>query len=207
LGAQFAADVNRRVRGPASAGVEYEVRRNRDLFLGLHGAHQGTDAAVALVAAERWHGGRLPEPAVRAAFAAPDLPGRMQLFAGQPVVVLDGAKNPAGLRTAVRALRDGFATPGQSAVVVGLLTEHDPQAMLALRRALVLVCAPPTDRAHPADQVHPVRSGSGCPPQCAPDPRRALAQARARACASVVLVAGSLYLTSALQPLATPTGA
>jgi dihydrofolate synthase / folylpolyglutamate synthase len=71
------------------------VRRNSLAYPALRGANQLLNAAGVLAALEALRD-RLPVPqhAVRQGFATVELPGRFQVLAGRPTVVLDVAHNP-----------------------------------------------------------------------------------------------------------------
>ena len=70
-----------------------------ELFLPLHGPHQGHNAALALAAVEAFVGGgqhRLEPDIVRAGLAGASSPGRLEVVRRSPTVVVDAAHNPAG---------------------------------------------------------------------------------------------------------------
>jgi dihydrofolate synthase/folylpolyglutamate synthase len=139
---------------PAFGGRMLELftpdARYPDVFVPLHGAHQGDNAAVALAAAEAFVGAPLDPEAVRGAFARVRSPGRLELVGRHPLVLLDGAHNVAGAEALRRALAEEFA-PASRTLVVGLLREKDPLDMLralGLDDVEQLVCAaPPNPRA------------------------------------------------------------
>jgi dihydrofolate synthase/folylpolyglutamate synthase len=75
-----------------------------DVLLGLRGRHQITNVSVALRLAEslRDRGFRISGAAITHGIEAANHPGRLELCAGPPRMLFDGAHNPAG----ARALRD-----------------------------------------------------------------------------------------------------
>ena len=82
-----------------------------DLFLPLHGAHQGHNAAVALAAVEAFVGGgehRLDIDVIRAGMAGASSPGRLEIVRRSPTVLVDAAHNPAGALALRTALEDSF---------------------------------------------------------------------------------------------------
>ena len=82
-----------------------------DLFLPLHGAHQGHNAAVALAAVEAFVGGgehRLDIDVIRAGMAGASSPGRLEIVRRSPTVLVDAAHNPAGRWPSEAALEDSF---------------------------------------------------------------------------------------------------
>ena len=67
-----------------------------DIFLPLHGAHQASNAALALAAAEAFAGVKLDEELVRSAFTKVESPGRFEVVYRDPTVIIDAAHNPHG---------------------------------------------------------------------------------------------------------------
>ncbi|MUH52873.1 MAG: bifunctional folylpolyglutamate synthase/dihydrofolate synthase, partial [Actinobacteria bacterium] len=70
-----------------------------DLFIPLHGRHQGDNAAVALTAVEAFFASPVPEELVIEAFGSVVMPGRFEVLNHLPLVIVDGAHNPAGADT------------------------------------------------------------------------------------------------------------
>src|SRR4051794_24343117 len=156
-GEEFACEENGlaiggRVLDLRTPGAEYP-----EVFLRLHGAYQGDNAAVALAAAEAFFGSPLDDDVVRQAFATVQNPGRMEVVRRRPLVVLDGAHNPAGAAAAATALDEEFTEAGTRVLLVGMLRGRDPDEMLAAldvgRAAVVVACPPPSPRALPAEEV------------------------------------------------------
>jgi len=80
-----------------------------DIFLPLHGAHQGSNAAVALAAVEAMMGEeKLDEDVVRNAFARVRSPGRCEILMRKPTVMVDAAHNPHGATALVETLKHEF---------------------------------------------------------------------------------------------------
>jgi len=68
-----------------------------DIYLPLHGKHQATNAAAALVAVEAFFGDQeLDIEAVRAGFANVKSPGRCEVLHRDPTIIIDAAHNPHG---------------------------------------------------------------------------------------------------------------
>jgi len=136
-----------------------------DVFLPLLGAHQGDNAAVALSAAEAFFAGPLDEGLVCDALRSVSVPGRLEIVGRRPLVVLDGAHNPAGMSVLRTALEDEFGLFERIIIVVGFLRGREPQAMfdalLTDRVAHVVACAPASLRALPAEDVARAAHGAG----------------------------------------------
>ena len=169
-----------------------------DLLLPAHGAHQGDNAAVAVAAAEAFFRAPTEREVVDEAFASVRLPGRLEVVGRKPVVVLDGAHNPAGARALAAALDEAFETSSR-VLVVGLLRGRDPREMLvaldAARARLVVACPPPSPRALPPEELTAAARDLGIAAEVAGSVADAVARARKLAEPSeMVLITGSLYV-------------
>jgi dihydrofolate synthase/folylpolyglutamate synthase len=115
--------------GGRSIDLSTPGARYDDVFLSLHGAHQGDNAAVAVAAAEAFFDRPLDEGVVRETLGAAVVPGRFEVVGRSPLVLLDGAHNPDGARAAGATLGD-FGIAGERFLVVGMNKGRDPVAML-----------------------------------------------------------------------------
>lgn len=85
--------------------------RYDEIFLPLHGAHQASNAAVALAAVETFLGGGralLNPENVRSGFAATKSPGRIEPLRSGPTVIVDAAHNPHGAQALAAAVGESF---------------------------------------------------------------------------------------------------
>ncbi|MDP8987738.1 MAG: Mur ligase family protein [Actinomycetota bacterium] len=179
-------------------GAEY-----REVFLPLHGAHQGDNAAAAVAAAEAFFGRPLDEEALREAFAGVTAPGRFEIVGRNPLLVLDGAHNPDGCRAAASALGD-FSVGGERLLVVGMNRGRSPKAMFealaATEPRLVVACAADWPRALPAEQVAAAARATGAEVEVVPPVAEAVRRALAVASSDdAVLVTGSLHAVGAAR--------
>ncbi len=170
-----------------------------DLALPLLGEHQLTNAAVAIGLAEclREAGEPVTAAAIRAGLAAVSWPGRMQVLQRHPLLLLDGAHDPAAIEALLAALARHF--PGQRpTVVLGFAREKDWPAMLrrlapAARRLVLTAAATP--RAVPAAALAAEARALRAPADTAPTVpdalRDTLTQARPD---ELIVVTGSLYV-------------
>ncbi len=170
-----------------------------DVFLPLHGAHQGENAACALTAAESFFAQPLDEDVIHRGFGAVTMPGRFEIVRREPLVILDGAHNPEGAAAAAATLREGFTTDGRRVLVVGLLEGRDPNAILEALdvddSTFVVACQPDSPRATNARVVAEAASALGATVVEEPDVTRAVDRAlRLATPDDVVLVTGSLYV-------------
>lgn len=168
-----------------------------DLFLPVHGRHQGHNLAVSVASAEALLGRRLDQEAVSEALLGLTLPGRMEVVATSPLVVLDGAHNADGVATLVSALGEEYPTTKWH-VVVGIMTDKNADLMLAELSQVAagfVVTAPRSDRATNPVDLAEAAAKTGIPTLIAENSHEALDMARADAGpGGSVLVAGSLYL-------------
>ena len=79
-----------------------------DLYLPLFGAYAVHNAAAGVVAVEALTGQALDPDALREGLAAVRSPGRLEVVAREPLVVLDGAHNPEGAQALAEAMRESF---------------------------------------------------------------------------------------------------
>jgi len=175
------------------------------LFLPLHGAHQGDNAAVALAAVEAFFDRPLEPDLVEEAFAAVRNPGRFEVVGRDPLVILDGAHNPSGAAAAAATLAEGFFVEGgERRLVVGVLAGRDPHELLELFGAgdavEVVCCTPDSPRALPAadlaDAVRALGAGARVVEDVGDAVRGVVAHAQAD---DVVLITGSLYTVGAAR--------
>lgn len=101
-----------------------------DIFLPLHGKHQGANAAAALVAVEAFFGDQpLDIEAVRAGFAAVTSPGRCEIVHRDPTIILDAAHNPHGAKALTETLTNEFNFD-EIVAVVGVFADKDAVGIL-----------------------------------------------------------------------------
>ncbi len=98
---------------------------------------------------------------VTAGFDNVVMPGRFEIVGRHPLVVLDGAHNPAGADVAAAVVDEEFSEVDERIYVIGMLRGRDPVAMLeaidAASARLVIATAPATSRAVPAEDIAPRR--------------------------------------------------
>ena len=130
------------------------VREYDGLFLPLHGAHQGTNAAIALQAVVSFLPSQeIAEDVVNEGFAMVRAPGRIETITveGKAPSVLDVAHNPDGTSALVKALVETFAFE-RVVYVLGVLRGKDHAGILrelARVPAMLVVTEPPSARALP----------------------------------------------------------
>ena len=164
-----------------------------DLYLPLFGDYAVHNAAAGVVAVEALTGQPLHDETLREGLAAAQSPGRLEIVALQPSVVLDGAHNPAGAAALAEAMRESFRWEHLHLVLA-----------VSANKDLAGICAP---LAPLADEAYVARNESvrsadpldvadalGRPAARFGAVAEALAAARAAAAPrDIVLVTGSLF--------------
>jgi len=178
--------------------------RYDEVYLSLHGAHQGDNAALALAAAEAFFAAPLGDDVVRDAFGAVSMPGRFEVVAREPLVVLDGAHSPEAAATVAATLHDDFERGGRTILVVGLLQPRDASSVLDALEVdtaeTVIACTAPSPRAIPAHDIADAAEALGARVIVEPDVATAVDRARTLAEPNdAILVTGSLYVVGAAR--------
>ena len=178
-------------------------RFNAMAYPALRGANQLLNASGALAAFEALRD-RLPitAQAVRNGFALVELPGRFQIVAGQPTLVLDVAHNPHAVATLAQNL-DQMGFYPRTHAVFGVMADKDIAAILTRMAPLVdhwHFTDLPMARAARADDLaarHATLTLEGPGPvtvACHPNPAHALAAALSAADpADRIVVFGSFH--------------
>ncbi len=184
--------------------VQGLAARYDDVFLPLFGDHQGQNAAVAIAAVESFLGAgsqELPMPIVAEGLAHARSPGRLQIIATEPTVLVDAAHNPHGAEALAVALESSFESRTLIAVL-GVLAGKDARGIVTALAPHVnefVVTTAPSERALPAADLAKIVVnvwGESRVTVCN-DAREALQHARARALEfprAVALVTGSVGL-------------
>ena len=101
-----------------------------DIFLPLHGKHQASNAAAALIAVEAFFGEQdLDIDAVRAGFANVTSPGRCEIIHRDPTIILDAAHNPHGAKAIAETLQTEFTFDDVTGIVA-LMADKDALGIL-----------------------------------------------------------------------------
>jgi dihydrofolate synthase / folylpolyglutamate synthase len=171
------------------------------VWMPLLGEHQAENAATAIAAVELFLGeGRraIADEVLRQALADCVSPGRLHVVSKDPLILLDGAHNPHGLRALGQALK--FHFPGRRTVgLVGMLADKDITAAAEEMAQLfnqVIVTTAPSPRGLEAEALARALEDAGAE-VLSIEPDIALANQlllRQLDQDSVGVVAGSLYL-------------
>jgi dihydrofolate synthase / folylpolyglutamate synthase len=129
----------------------------QDLFIGLRGRYQILNATTALAALELLfaQGFALDLKESGKGLAQTSWPGRLELLQSDPLVIMDGAHNPAAIEKLSEAIPDYFHF-NRLILVIGILADKDMEAMLRqiLPLAdLIIFTRPTISRAAEPDSV------------------------------------------------------
>ncbi|HEY8862637.1 MAG TPA: folylpolyglutamate synthase/dihydrofolate synthase family protein [Candidatus Dormibacteraeota bacterium] len=173
-----------------------------DLKLPLVGDYQPGNAALAVAAAHLL--GEVTDDEVRKGLESTRWPGRLQVIATKPRVILDGGHNPAAMVKAGATLRRLIGTE-RLVAVFAMLSERDPAQLLAALRTVrpdaVVFTEPASAAGHAIspDDLAEMYGGDG---RAVSPAAAALEQARELAGPNGnVLVCGSLYLVGEILAL------
>ena len=176
---------------------------HEEVYLPMYGDHQADNAALALMAAEAFLDAPLGTEVVAEGLASVRVPGRLEVVATEPLVVLDGAHNQDAARALVAAVPTVFPT-GRRILVVGTLGPREPaeffDELVALGPDLVVACTAPSSRAVPAADLAALARERRMEVETVPDAVDAVRLAVATAEeADLILVTGSFYVLSAAR--------
>jgi dihydrofolate synthase / folylpolyglutamate synthase len=171
----------------------------RNLKLGMFGSHQVKNAALALATIEELilKGYPIGEEAMRSGLGTTRFPGRFEILAKKPDVIIDGAHTPEGMRLLKSTLQRLYPCK-KPLLLLGMLKDknYDILVRTICPTAGFVVCVEPqSDRALAAGDLAQIIRGLGVPAEHASNVREGYGLLRSRAAAEDVIVAtGSLYM-------------
>jgi dihydrofolate synthase/folylpolyglutamate synthase len=170
-----------------------------ELYVPLHGRHQLDNAAIAIGTLEAFLDRRIDDEVVRAGLGSVAIPGRVEVIAREPLVILDGAHNREAAEALAQTLPESFTTLGSRILVLGMLEGRDPAEVLGPLAGvpfdLVVATTPPSPRAQSPGAIAAAAQALGMAVEVIADPWTALERAyRIAAEDDLVVVAGSFYL-------------
>jgi len=185
--------------------LELRGRPAVDFHLSMLGEFQAENAALACLALAEIHPEITPAQ-FEEGFRQARLPGRMELFGGDPPLVLDGAHTPLAVRRLAESFAGIFVKPGRprgAVLLFGSVAGKNPLAMaevLAPRFESIVVSTPGTFKASDPAEVAEIFRGLNPRTQLVPDPEAALARVRELSGGTLpVLVTGSFYMVAEIR--------
>jgi len=170
---------------------------------GIPGRYQGQNAALAIAAAEVFdsHGTAMSDIAIKKGVAGSYWPGRMELIAGEPSLLLDGAHNPAGALALVEALSD--YPRKRLLLVTGVCSDKDMELIYAPLISMVdrvYTVTPNVERALKDSELAGFFSEKGLISQACGTVVDGIRSARADAATGdLILVCGSLFVVGEVK--------
>ncbi len=205
-GDDFDCEDNRLAVGGRLVSVRTPRTVYEDILVPLHGQHQGDNASLAICAVEAFFDAIIDRQILDAALESVVMPGRFEVLAHQPLVIVDGAHNPAGAKVCAEVFFEDFNMQGRKILVTGALRSRDPDELLTTFRAnefdVVITCTPPSPRGLPAEEMAEVARRIGCAEVIVADSVESACDLALKIAQSqdAVLVAGSLYIVSSARP-------
>ena len=182
----FEVDSNQLALGGRMIDVRTPTTIYPDVLVPLHGRHQADNAVVAITSVEAF-------------FARP-------LASDQPLVIIDGAHNPAGADVCAAVFLEDFDPAGRRLLVIGCLKGRDPFDMLSALRAdefdVVVCCTAPSPRGLPAQEVAEAARRLGCDEVVAVNTVEAAIDRAMQEIGpdDALLITGSLYVVGSARP-------
>ena len=187
-------------RSPGVGGQSFSVRGlhadYEDLQLPLFGEHAAHGAAAAVVALEALLERGLDEGAVLRSLGSVTSPGRLEVVGRHPLIVLDGAHNPAAVEALASALPEAFVWD-RLHLVLAAFSNKDLAGIVERIAPLAgagYAATTGSVRARPAQEVAASMIAEGLAAEVFPTVEEALEAARTAAGPDdLILVTGSLY--------------
>lgn len=194
------------MRPNARGGVDYSGRSWQlpDVQLGLRGRFQYDNAAVGIAALEIIRSALpVPESSVRSGLLAASWPGRLEVVAEQPCVILDGAHNLQAMEV-LRAALPEILRGRRTKMLFGVMRDKDWRSMLPLLAEMaheIIVTRVQQPRAEDPEVLRAALAPL-CPTTIRLDALTACQQLMAEATTDeVIVVCGSLFLVGEVYPL------
>lgn len=170
------------VRARTLSGQTLDYRVRKAVRLRLSGSYQRRNAAVALDTIDvlRELGYIIPEEAVYAGLAETVWPGRFEVLQSAPLVLVDGAHNPAGVAELAESL-SAFLPGRKLTLLMGVMADKDYSDMIRTMAPFArdfIAVTPESERALPARELaEQIRALTGLPVRCCDTVRAGLALA------------------------------
>lgn len=208
LGEKFRRETISVSENETSFSFEGPFRAIGPLTISLNGAHQVTNAAVAVMTLEvlrQYYALILEDDALAEGLKETEWPGRLEMVSREPRILLDGAHNPEGMKALAEALRDVYSYDSLNMMIAMMPNKNHDESLkhiLPMVNSLI-VTEPDFHKKMNADELAGIakrlQSELGGPREIAvePDWRRALERLRELAGdgeRTLSVVTGTLYL-------------
>jgi len=181
-------------------------RSVRDLVLPLLGLHQRDNAALALAALEilNQKGYRIDDSAIRRGLLQTRWAARLEILHADPLFLLDGAHNPAGIASLCRLLEKNFPERRVILIFSALADKNYRRMLIRIGSHAAHVFLPPlkTNRAVAPEVLADVLQGMNGPVRVFAGVKDAVEEAlRIAGKNDLICACGSLYLAGEIKQL------
>jgi dihydrofolate synthase / folylpolyglutamate synthase len=150
-------DIKSRVKSNGTFTYKGFGKYYRDIICPLKGRHQIENAALAIGTVEsmKVKGFQVDDDAIFRGIRNTLWEGRLEVLQYEPMILVDGAHNPAGISALCRALEEDFVYR-RLILIFGVLSDKDFRAMLKRIIPLVdrmIITRPKTERAMPSGEI------------------------------------------------------
>jgi dihydrofolate synthase/folylpolyglutamate synthase len=179
-------------------------RNLKDLTIPLRGEHQLSNAALALAAIEisEKNGFSVDDTAIYAGLKNTQWEGRLEVLQNQPLFLLDGAHNPAGISVLCRSLKKDFSYR-RLILIFGALSDKNYRQMLQKivpLASVIILTQLKTKRAVPVNDIMEIVKKMGYPAIVTKNVNRAIEQAQTMAKKhDLICATGSFYLVGEIK--------
>ena len=186
--------------------LNYEglYRNLKNLKIPLQGDHQLSNAALALAAIELCEkkGFSIADTAIYAGLKNTHWEARLEVLQNQPLFLLDGAHNPAGISVLCRSLKNDFSYR-RLILIFGALADKDYRQMLQKivpLASIIILTQLKTKRAVPVNDIMETVKKMGYPAIVTENVKQAIERAQAMAKKQDLICAtGSFYLAGEVK--------
>ena len=186
-------------------------RNLKDLPLPLRGRHQFSNAALAVAAVELCakNGFQIDDDAISRGLASTQWDARLEILQHNPLFLLDGAHNPAGMRVLCQALKKDYSYR-RLVFIFGALADKNYREMLRIILLLspkIIITQLKAPRAVSVADLERVLNERGYPVIVTENVTKAIERAKAIAGGrDLICAAGSLYLVGEVKQIFPQTG-
>jgi dihydrofolate synthase/folylpolyglutamate synthase len=196
-GRDFSLADRRLALGGQAIRVESMRDTYDDLFIPLFGEHAARNAAAAVAAMEAFLDRPLSPEETRRGLRSAESPGRLEIVSRRPLLVLDGAHNPAGAKALASSFPEAF-TARRLFVIVAVSADKDvagiARALRPLDGAFIVTRYEGARSADPEVLAAALREAGASNVAIAASLPEAVEDARANADEDdAILITGSLY--------------
>ncbi|MGC8228646.1 bifunctional folylpolyglutamate synthase/dihydrofolate synthase [Pseudobacillus badius] len=201
LGEQFKADWQESLPQGEVFDFQSVFAQMDQLQTSLNGLHQSENAAVATMAVlylRAFYAFLVEEEPIRTGLRSANWPGRMEYISEKPIILLDGAHNPEGMKALVRSLAERFPDNKVTALFAGMKDKQLDEMIAALEQTAQRIMFTTFDfpRAAGKQEFQPFLTAHGWQENW----REAISEFKHSASQEEVLVVtGSLYFISEVK--------